>query len=208
MGGLGSGMGIRCEAKLTTDSVPSIDIRQLQRSRELSPGNRILETWTRGGQIAAQVEIAIQHNQLRIRYTRVSGSGEREPVECVVPIASTPCNYGGVRRWFCCPDCRKRIAVIYIQGRSCSCRQCNYLVYRSQRERAGERARDRAQKVRMRLGGSANLFEPFPAKPKWMRWETYQGLETKALQNQAQNLESLRSKLDRPNTRGQRKVQR
>jgi hypothetical protein len=59
-------------AKLTTDSVPAIDIRQLQRSRELMPGNRIVNTWTRGGLIAVQVEIDIQHNQLRIRYVRVS----------------------------------------------------------------------------------------------------------------------------------------
>jgi hypothetical protein len=211
MGGFGSGMGIRCEAKLTTDMVPAIDIRQLQRSRELIPGNRILGTWTRGDLITAQVEIDIQHNQLRIRYTRVSSSGEREPVECVVPIASTPCNYGGVRRWFCCPDCRKRIAVIYIHGRSCSCRQCSYLVYRSQRERASERARSRAQNIRVRLGGSANLLEPFPAKPKWMRWKNYQSLEIKALKDQARNLESLRSILERrerPNSRGRRKVLR
>ncbi|SRR5258708_4963684 len=207
MGGFGSGTGIRCEAKLTTDMVPAIDIRQLQRSCELVPGNRILETWTCGGLIAAQVEIDIQHNQLSIRYTRVSSSGEREPVECVVPVASTPCNYGGVRWWFCCPDCRKRIAVIYILGRTCSCRRCNYLVYRSQRERVGERARDRAQKIRVRLGGSANLLERFPAKPKWMHWRTYQDLETKALEDQARNLESLRSMLERrmrPNSRGRR----
>jgi hypothetical protein len=208
MGGFGSGMGIRCEAKLTTDSVPSIDIRQLQRSRELMPGNRIFGTWTRGGLIAAQVEIDIEQNQLRIRYVRVSSSGEREPVACVVSIASTPCNYGGIRRWFCCPDCRKRIAVIYIQGRSCTCRRCHDLVYRSQRERTGERARVRLQEIRVRLGGSANLLEPFPAKPKWMRWRTYEVLETIALQNQAQNLEALRSILDRPNTRGRRKVLR
>jgi hypothetical protein len=24
-----------------------------------------------------------------------------------------------------------------------------------------------------KLGGSMNLFEPIPAKPKWMRWRTY-----------------------------------
>ena len=185
--------GIRCDTKLTTDMVPAIDIRQLQRRRELMPGKRTLQTWTRGGVIAAQVELDIQHSQLGIRYFLLSRSSEREPVECVVPIASTPCNYGGVRRWFRCPDCGKRVAVIYVQRRSCSCRQCNYLVYRSQRERAGERARDRVQKIRVRLGGSANLLEPFPAKPKWMRWRTYQNLETKALKEQARNLELLSS---------------
>jgi hypothetical protein len=184
MDGFSPKRGIRCEAKLTTDMVPAIDIRQLQRNRELMPGSRIMETWTRGGLIAAQVEIDIQHYRLTIRYVRLSSSGEREPVECVVQITSTPCNYGGVRRWFCCPNCKKRIAVIYIQGGSCLCRQCMDLVYRSQRERVGERARDRAQKIRVRLGGSANLFESFPAKPKWMRWKTYQDLQIKDLKDQ------------------------
>lgn len=190
-------MANRYEAKLTTDTVPAIDIRQLRRSHELMPGSRMLQSWTREGLIAAQVAIEILHNQLRIRYVILSRSGRCEPVECVVSIASTPCNYGGVRRWFYCPDCRRRVAVIYVQGRSCSCRQCNYLAYRSQRERAGERARGRAQKIRVRLGGSANLLEPFPAKPKWMRWRTYQDLENKAFENQVRNLESLRSILER-----------
>lgn len=204
-------MEIRCEAKLTTDSVPAIDIRGLQRDRELVPGRRTSITWSRGGLSAAQVEIEVQRNQLKIRYVLVSSSGQHEPVECAVPIASTPCNYGGVRRWFCCPDCKRRIAVIYIQGRSCSCRRCSDLVYRSQRERAGERARDRAQKIRVRLGGSANLFEPFPTKPKWMRWRTYHGLQIRALKDQTRNLESLRwilERRERPNSRGRRPVLR
>ena len=29
---------------------------------------------------------------------------------------------------------------------------------------------NRAQKIRMRLGGSANLCEPSPEKPRRMRW--------------------------------------
>jgi hypothetical protein len=202
------GAGTSLEAKLTTDMVPAIDIRQLKRSRKLTPGNRFLETWTRGGLTAAQVEIDVQHYQVNIRYILASRSGDREPVECIVPIASTRCSYGGIRRWFCCPDCRKRAAVIYVQGRSCSCRQCKGLVYRSQRQRAGERARSRAQKIRVRLGGSANLLDAFPAKPKWMQWRTYKGLEIKAIRDQARNLESLRSILDKKNIRGRSKVLR
>ena len=160
MGGSGSGTWSRYEAKRTIDEVPAIDIRELQRHRGLAPGSRFVETWTLGGMIAAQVAIEVRQDYLLLRYMLGSRAAHPEPVELVAPIVVTPCNYGGLRRWFRCPDCKKRIAVIYIQLRSCLCRRCNDLVYRSQHERAGERARDRAQKTRMRLGGSANLHEP------------------------------------------------
>ena len=142
MGGIGSGTWSRYEAKRTTDAGPAIDIRQLQRRRGLAPGDKFVATWTRGGMVAAQVAIEVQQNNLLFRYVHVSGAGDREPVDCVVPIVATPCNYGGLRRWLRCPECKKRIAVIYV-SRSCACRHCHELVYSSQRERAGDRARQR-----------------------------------------------------------------
>ena len=35
--------------------------------------------------------------------------------------------------------------------------------------------------MRMRLGGSPNLLEPFPEKPRWMHWRTYHRLRTEAI---------------------------
>jgi hypothetical protein len=35
---------------------------------------------------------------------------------------------------------------------------------------------DKAQKIRMRLGGSAVMSERFPDKPKGMHWRTYHRL--------------------------------
>ena len=56
------------------------------------------------------------------------------------------------------------------------CRLCLRLRYASQYETAGGRARVRAQKLRMRLGGSANLLMPFPFRPKHMQRRTYRRL--------------------------------
>lgn len=196
MGGIGSGTWSRIEAKRTTDAVPAIDVRELQRRRGLTPGRRFVETWSCGGLVAAQVAIEVQRNNLLFRYVHESVSGDREPVECVVPLVATSCNFGGVRRWFRCPECKKRVAVIYA-SRSCACRHCHELVYLSQRERAGDRALKRAQNIRMRLGGSANLFAPFPGKPKWMRWATYQRLQLEGFRDEIPNMAHLKAMLER-----------
>ena len=50
------------------------------------------------------------------------------------------------------------------------------LRYESQREAKKYRALRWAQKIRTRLGGSANMMDPFPEKPKGMHHDTYMRL--------------------------------
>jgi hypothetical protein len=52
-------------------------------------------------------------------------------------------------------------------------RQAYRLGYAVPREGVSEQARRRARKARTRIGGSPNLLEKLPMKPKWMRWATY-----------------------------------
>lgn len=53
------------------------------------------------------------------------------------------------------------------------CRHCYELTYQSRQDNKMYRALRRAQKIRKRLGGSANMLEPFPEKPKGMHHDTY-----------------------------------
>jgi hypothetical protein len=50
------------------------------------------------------------------------------------------------------------------------------------------RAISRVQKLRMRLGGSANLSEPFPERPRGMHRMTYYRLSAKAMAAQERSL--------------------
>ena len=111
--------------------------------------------------------------RLAYRYQRRSGAWQ-EVLE-VVPFVETATCFGGRRRWFECPGCVRPCRVLYGCGHFV-CRLCVGLRYASQYENAGGRARLRVQKLRMRLGGSGNLLEPFPPRPKHMQWRTYRRL--------------------------------
>ena len=64
------------------------------------------------------------------------------------------------------------MAILYL-GKFAVCRHCRQLAYESQREPPHYRALNRAQAIRMKLGGSGSMDEPFPWKPKGMHWRTY-----------------------------------
>jgi hypothetical protein len=84
---------------------------------------------------------------------------------------------GGARLWLHCPTCDRRVGRIFFVDRRPACRVCHEIAYDTQRVTACWRAANRAQQRRKCLGGSMNLFEPFPPRPKWMRWRRYRHLE-------------------------------
>lgn len=173
MGGFGSGRWRR--GKNTTDDYQVLDVRELQRDNLLVPGRNFSMRWTCNGKKVASINVKVVSEQvivLRYHYKRLDGTWQ--PVEYAVSIDWTPCNYGGQRPWFICPmgGCGRRVAILY-GGSIYACRACHQLAYQSQRETADNRALLRAQNIRKKLGGSANMLKPFPPKPKGMHWHTY-----------------------------------
>jgi len=55
----------------------------------------------------------------------------------LVKVTATECNYGGIRIWFVCPNCQKRMGKLFRKPMSKSffCRRCNDLTYLSTRLR-------------------------------------------------------------------------
>ena len=114
-------------------------------------------------------------------------------------MGRTPCNFGGERPWFVCHrvTCGRRVAILYGPGKYFLCRRCYDLRYESQREDNKDRALRRAQKIRQRLGGSANMMEPFPDRPKGMHHDTYMRLRSEHDEAEIEHPASAREWLDK-----------
>ncbi len=180
MGGMGSGRRWGGGKNTAEDSLP-LDIRKLQRAGLLTPGREFAWQWTVNDKPVANIRVKVEIERVLLVYRhRRRGDSEWQDVEQPIHLLHTCCTYGGTRPWWCCPSCSRRVAVLYCPGELYACRHCYRLAYESQREDAGDRALRRAQRIRKCLGGSANMTMPFPAKPKGMRWRTYDHLREQA----------------------------
>jgi hypothetical protein len=111
-----------------------------------------------------------------------------------IPFDVTKQHFGGERRWFVCLSCGRRCAVLYA-GERFQCRLCLGLVYQSQSEDPRFRSLSKAQRLRQRLGGSRNMAQPFPDKPKGMHWTTYHRLCTEGMALERAGLLSLEKEI-------------
>lgn len=178
MGGMGSGNRVQYGGS-TTEDYHAVDIRWLKRNGILEPGTRRSINWSRGGERTGSIQIRAELNRVYFIYKHRS-YGDDWKDECYpVEIELTPCHMGGGRPWFRCPakGCGRRVAVLY-GGAIFACRHCHQLVYPSQRERPGDRAARKADRIRDKLGWEAGILngsEPWN-KPKGMHWATYHRL--------------------------------
>ena len=163
----------------TTEQYHSVDIRKIRIKRLLQTGGQLTLRWSRCGSPTGALVGQAEQGSMRFLYgCRSRCDDEWNSREFVIRLAWTPCNFGGYRPWFICPaqGCGHRVAVLYGGRGIFACRHCYQLVYESQREQPHDRALRRVQAIRMKLGGSGSMAEPFPGKPKGMHRRTYQRL--------------------------------
>jgi hypothetical protein len=180
VGGSGSGNWYRWRKKDAVEDHRSIDVGYLNRNGMLRPGYWGTLSWWRDDEQVANIGVRAEEGRVVLDYRyRVRGSEEWQDVQYPVRLIWTPCNLGGERPWFVCPGvvngryCGRRVAKLYGASKYFLCRHCYDLTYRSRQEAPMMRHLHKAQKIRQRLGGSANMTEPFPERPKGMHHKTY-----------------------------------
>lgn len=173
MGGRGSGRRPSyCGRDATEDSTP-LDIRKLQRAGVLAPGRYASWQWTVNDRVVASIRVSGGAGSVTLSYSHSPRGQPAEVVNQTVWLETTPCGLGGSRRWFICPSCGKRVAVIYGAGRLFGCRGCKRLAYTSQSEADDDRAARRADRLRKRLGWQPGILNGPGLKPKGMHQSTY-----------------------------------
>ncbi len=179
MGGSGSGSWTRWNSKITAESRFKVDIRWMKKNGLLIPGTVGSMSWERRGRETGSIGYCVEADRLTLIYRYKNMDREWESIKDSIFFTWTPCNYGGRRQWFLCPECNRRVALVY-GGKDYRCRHCHNLTYASQQEDISDRLRRRSRKIRKRMGGGNNLFEPFPFKPPNMHWDTYWRLREEA----------------------------
>jgi hypothetical protein len=86
---------------------------------------------------------------------------------------------GGLGLFVQCQNAIDVLRSLYLQGTDFICRVCASLTYECRRLDKRNRALLHARKIRMRLGGSATVTDPFPERPKGMHRKAYNLLKTK-----------------------------
>jgi hypothetical protein len=173
MGSIGSGRPPGYGRRLAEDSRP-LDVRRLKRSGDFVPGRSIYWEWTVAERSVSDIRIQVLVDQVILTYDYWSGvEREWKATRQVVRLTSTPCHLGGQRPWWLCPDCGRRVAVLYGPFRFYACRNCHQLAYESQREDRFERKARKAQFIRRKLKWPPGILRPPGGKPKGMHWDRY-----------------------------------
>ena len=137
----------KCEHKL------AFDIRRLRRKGRLSAGQWYSWHWSRDDEHIASISVRTFANELLLSYTWTPYGHEPIAISCPVQLTRTPCNYGGHRTWFVCPDCGRLCDVLYGPSRrgKFSCRVCQRLAYTSESESPVDRCWRAQRKLEAKL---------------------------------------------------------
>jgi hypothetical protein len=176
MGGVGSGRRRSGGGRKTVEARPSIDANLMNREKRLRPGT--WGVWRAPGEVY-DIGYSTSEEGLRLAFEVSASGGGWQSIRQTVAVVRVPCRLGGKRAYFVCSGlggspCGQRAVKLYADMRGFFCRNCLGLAYASQNEDAWDRARRRAQKARLRIGGGPDVNAMLPLiKPRNMQYRKF-----------------------------------
>lgn len=143
MGGPGSGWPIWKVRRATTESSLALDVRRLSRDHSrFMQASQSVHTWRDPDTQEPVASVAVRITttlgcapKMVLGYTTDRGD-DASAVASVVDLDKTRPHFGGVRYWFICPSCKRRVAKLYVPFRHDRflCRRCHGLTYQSSQD--------------------------------------------------------------------------
>lgn len=164
------GRWYRWNKKSTTDEMLALDMAKFANAVDVTRRYAGSWQWTSTSGRKSSISYVVEPS----KHVRLSYTSNGEPYNYAVPLTTTTPTYGGVRWWWQCPRCQKRVRILY-GGRLFLCRQCQNLAYETA-QKGGDLLTtidSRLYFIRDKLGGKWHFLHGPGEKPKYMHWETY-----------------------------------
>jgi hypothetical protein len=141
MGGYGSTRWQRYKRKRTVDRAIKLSIIDLIRDIPLEV-MASQEPWCasvgfrRGGAVTYSILYVLHWLDSGTPFLVIDYPTHQKRAVEEIDLTSTPCHLGGVRYWFCCPQCARRVECLYLPHGEPRflCRKCHDLTYKSAQE--------------------------------------------------------------------------
>ncbi len=125
-------------SKATADSSCRLRMSDLKKDGMLSwgysSGTRIWTSNRTDKKTIVGIGVEISDDPyVRLLYSVTDRDGNKTDYDYEISLLTTPCNFGGVRYWFACLVCGRRVGVLYMVPGDTRfyCRHCNNLSYQS-----------------------------------------------------------------------------
>jgi len=165
----------REQTRLTSD-YPSVSTGQLYRQGRPIEQPPLLFTDVGPPQVEAALLARADHVECRAFFHDDRGRPTRNDFTVDVTwraIENLPDAGGGVRPVFHCCSCDGTFRTLFFVGMTLMCRKCARLTYPSQHRRRPSTL-ERAEEIRLQLGGEPSVWAPFPPRPSGWSEERYE----------------------------------
>ncbi|GAB1536286.1 hypothetical protein ADMFC3_19170 [Geovibrio sp. ADMFC3] len=173
--------------KQVIDDQLKIDIRDL-RKKGFKYGEEFSGTVsiTSNGITKGAFAFLIDESKLTLIYFYRGNHSNLEAIRQEVKLHRLECHYGGLRVYFVCPKCGKKIMALYLGDKYFYCRSCCNLAHKSQQIDKASRLLNKLRKIRRKLNTPDDLFSMVWHKPKGMHHKTFYRLteESNAVTNE------------------------